>query len=311
MISTFHPLLEGAFELHVHNAPSLAPQKQTDLELIEDVKRASLAGVILKGDEFESVQRAQMIRSKEPELHVYGEFVCNHFAGGLSPAAVEKAIQAGAKIISMPTLSALNHQRYFGTTLKHFNKRRNGSSQNNGLVIWDENQKVLPQVHAILELIANNDVVLATGHISSDEINVLVEAALKHRVEKILVQQTDLGISRLPYEAELEFARKGCFIEKSYLACSEDYQALTLRQMAKSIKLLGADSCVMVTNYGQLHNISPIDAMNLFVEDMLHVGISGNDIRKMIVDNPRKLLGLDATIEAGNRYHQHSLKRVS
>lgn len=35
----FHPLLEGAIELHCHTYPSIFPRKQTDWEFIEDLKK--------------------------------------------------------------------------------------------------------------------------------------------------------------------------------------------------------------------------------------------------------------------------------
>jgi hypothetical protein len=293
MTRDFHHLLKGAIELHVHSSPSLFPRKQTDWELIEDVKEAQMAGVVLKAHEAQTVDRATIIREKNPDLHVYGGLVCNHFTGGLSPTTVDTAIRLGAKIIWMPTFSSEKHQCCFGKkTTKFFNSNKPLLHPDKGLEIWDENQKILPEVHEILSLIAEANIVLATGHLSPEEVLVLVEAAKKHKVEKILVQHTDLGIARVPFDLEKHLVKKGCILEKCYLACSEDFNDITLEQMADSIKTLGAESCVMVTDYGQSHNIPPIEALSNFIQEMLSCGISETEIEKMVKHNPKQLLGI-------------------
>jgi len=128
--------------------------------------------------------------------------------------------------------------------------------------------------------------------LSPAEGNVLVDAAIEHKVEKILIQHTDLGIARVPHQLEKELAKKGCILEKCYLACSDDFNDIKKDEMAESIKAIGAESCVMVTDYGQRHNIPPIEALSQFVEDMLRGGLSDKEITTMIVNNPRQLLGL-------------------
>lgn len=292
MSETFHPLLEGAIELHVHTSPSLFPRKQSDWELVEDLKKAKMAGVVLKAHEAQTVDRASIIREKEKGLHVYGGLVCNHFTGGLSPATVDTAIRLGAKVIWMPTFSAEEHQRYFGRKKTKFFNSKKSLAHTYGLEIWDEDKRILSEVHEILELITEANVILATGHLAPEEVRVLVDAAIEHKVEKILIQHTDLGIARVPHEFEKEFVKKGCILEKCYLACSDDFKDITPEEMAESIKVLGADSCVMVTDYGQRHNVVPIQALSNFIDDMLRYGISEQEIIKMVNSNPKQLLGL-------------------
>lgn len=92
MSDSLHPLLKDAIELHVHSAPSIFPRRQTDWELIEDVRKAGMAGVVLKAHEGQTYDRATLLREKNPDLHIYGGLVCNFFSGGLSPAAVDVAL---------------------------------------------------------------------------------------------------------------------------------------------------------------------------------------------------------------------------
>ncbi|MDQ0217682.1 hypothetical protein ELQ35_12995 [Peribacillus cavernae] len=302
----FHFLLKGAIELHCHSYPSIFPRKQTDWELIEDVKKANMSGVVLKAHEASTVDRATLIRLKEPGLHVYGGLVLNQFTGGLSPQAVDAAIRQGAKIIWMPTISANQHCCHFGQKkTRFFNSDRPLGNEGDGLTILDESKQLKQEVHEILTLIGEADITLATGHLSTEEVVILIDAAKEHHIEKILIQHADLGIAPVPINIQKQLAKKGAIIEKCYLACSEDFKDLSLAQMAESIREIGAESCVLVTDYGQDHNIPPIEALSHFVEEMLEAGITSREIETMIVHNPRKLLGIKDEVRnnAGTAYY--------
>jgi Family of unknown function (DUF6282) len=289
----YHSLLEGAIELHCHSYPSIFSRKQTDWELIEDVKKAKMAGVILKAHEASTVNQSTLIRLKEPSLHVYGGLVLNEFTGGLSPKAVDAAIRLGAKVIWMPTISSNEHCCNFGKKkTRLFKSERPLPNEDEGLTILDENKKIKPIVHEILALIGKANIILATGHLSVQEVSLLVDAAKENHIEKILIQHADLGIAPVPLDYQKEFAKKGAIIEKCYMACSEDFNDLSVTQMAETIREIGAESCVLVTDYGQDHNIPPIEALSNFVNEMLIAGISNHEIQRMIVHNPKKLLGL-------------------
>jgi hypothetical protein len=289
----YHSLLEGAIELHCHSYPSIFPRKQTDWELIEDVKKAKMAGVVLKAHEASTVDRATLMRLKEPGLHIYGGLVLNEFTGGLSPKAVDAAIQLGAKVIWMPTISANEHCCHFGKKkTRLFNSEKPLPNPEKGLTIFDDKKQIKQNVHEILALISEANITLATGHLSVEEVSALIGAAKEHRIEKILIQHADLGIAPVPIPYQKEFARKGAIIEKCYMACSEDFNDLSVSQMAETIREIGADSCVLVTDYGQEHNIPPIEALSHFVQEMIENGITDKEIQTMIVHNPKKLLGL-------------------
>lgn len=292
MSGRFHYLLQDAVELHVHSYPSIFSRKQTDWELIEDAKKAKMSAIVLKSHESQTVDRAALIQEKESSINIFGGLVCNYFTGGLSPSVVETAIRLGAKVIWMPTLSTKEHQRYFKNKKTKLYQGKEKVNHSESISILDENKELLDEVHEILSLIAEANIILATGHLSAEEVNVLVNAAIEHKIEKILIQHVDLGIAPISIEQQLELANKGCILEKCYLACAEDFNSISKKEMAESIKKIGADNCVMVTDFGQAHNIAPIKAFSNFVEDMLNEGVSESSIRKMIVNNPKQLLDM-------------------
>lgn len=293
LMFNYHPLLEGAIDLHTHSFPSVFTRKQTDWELVEDVKAAGMAGIVIKSHEASTADRTALIRMKEPDLHIYGGLVCNHYTGGLNPAAVDVAIQSGAKIIWMPTISSCEHQAHFALKkTRFFQSAKSLVPPMQALSIFDEKGYIKDEVHVILELIAEANIVLATGHLSPNEVLALTDAAKQHSVQKVLIQHTDLGIARIRFELERELVAKGAVMEKCYLACSSDFADITVEEMAHSIRQLGAQSCVLVTDYGQEHNIPPVQAFNEFVGQMAECGLKDSQIGTMIVNNPRDLLGV-------------------
>lgn len=291
-MTTYHPLLKGAYDLHVHSSPSAFPRKQTDWELVEEAQKAGMGGLLLKAHEGVTHDRTELIREKMPDLNVYGGLVCNLYTGGLSPFAVDMALRMGAKVIWMPTISAKQHAKYFAEHKqgRFFNSKKSLDDSASTLTVLDANGRVKDEVKRILHEIASYDVILATGHLAPNEVEVLVEEALRIGVKRILIQHADLGIAQVPIDLQKQFASKGCFIEKCYLACGEDFQNCTIEQMANSIYEVGVESCVLVTDYGQPHNITPVQGLQEFVVRLLNTGVREEAIKQMIVRNPEKLL---------------------
>ena len=291
MMAKVSNLLKDAVELHAHSAPSIFPRKQTDWELVEDAKKAEMYGIVIKAHEGVSYDRAALLQEKNPEIKVFGGLVCNDFVGGLNVNAVDLALKMGARIIWMPTLSSSRHKKYFKENKKEniLNPKKRMNNSENTISIFD-GKKIKDSVKHILDLIAKNNRVLATGHLSSEDSYQLVLEAKKIGVQKILIQHVDLGISPYSLEEQKQLVKEGCYLEKCYLACSDDFKDIKIQDMAESIHTLGSSNCVLVTDYGQEHHIPVVEAMNSFVNKLTEVGISNQDINKMIVRNPKYLL---------------------
>lgn len=291
MSKTFHPLLKGAIDFHVHSAPSIFDRKQDDLELLSDVKRAQMSGVVLKSHESSTAERAYLLSRLEPDLHLYGGIVLNQHVGGINPYAVETALKMGGKVVWFPTLSAKQHQHYFSQKdTKLFNGKPLLSEST---VTISKNGQLTDQTNEVLGLIRDYNAVLATGHLSLEEQYLLVQSAIETGITNILIQHADMGISKIPFKDQRYFASLGCIIEKCFLACSSDFNDLTVKEMAETINLLGHESCILVTDYGQPHHEAPVHAMNRFIKELLQSGIKEKQISQMVQDNPKTLLGVE------------------
>lgn len=291
MKSQFNPIIKGGYDFHIHTAPSIFTRKQTDWELLEDAILAEMGGFVLKSHESSTVERAFLLRDKAPNMNVFGGIVLNQQVGGINPYAVEAALKMGGKVVWCPTISAAQHQLYFS---HKSTKLFNGNPLLSASIVSTQKEGCLvSEMYDIFSLIKEYDTVLATGHLSLQEQHYIVDEAMKFGLKKILIQHADMGISKIPIEDQLYFAAKGCLLEKCYLACSSDFNDLTVAEMAQTIKRVGYECCILVTDFGQPHNAPPVLAFNQFIEALLLEGISEVQIRKMIVDNPELLLGVE------------------
>jgi len=74
------------------------------------------------------------------------------------------------------------------------------------------------------------------------------------------------------------------------------WQCLSLQQMVASIRAIGPAHCILATDFGQLHHPMPPEGMRMFVQMLLEQGITSEDIRTMVVENPARLLGVDERV---------------
>lgn len=294
------PLLEGAYELHLHCDPSKFPRVQNIKQIAADARSAKMGGFVTKSHEWPTGPLAEAVNYYEPELQVFGGVVMNPIAGGLNPEILRTQLECSAtKLVWMPTVSSEAHKcsDFAKGPTKLFGGDAGGGQKSaedeKGMTILDENDELLPVMHEILDVIAEKEVCLCTGHLSPEEVDKVVDGALEHGVKKILIQHVDVGIVPIPFEQQKGLAAKGAILEKCLLACTDfGENNVSYEQIATSIKELGAESCVLVTDFGQAHNLPPVQALGNFADEMLANGVSEADIRTMLVDNPRKMLGL-------------------
>ena len=143
----------------------------------------------------------------------------------------------------------------------------------------------------ILKVIADNDLILATGHISKEEVFHLIPLARSMGVEKIILTHPAYETTELTIEDILSLtALGGVYAEESYALMPID--DLTPADVAAYIRGVGAAHTIMTTDLGQKARMSSGEGMALFASLMAAEGISQEDLQTMMVDNPRKLLGL-------------------
>jgi hypothetical protein len=284
-------LLEGAFDLHVHTAPDCQERKQSADEYIQDLLRYRMGGALLKDHTTNTADRAQILHERYPQLNVFGAIVLNYPVGGLNPVAVEAALRMGAKFVFMPTYSSALNVKLFG--FAHPALPYPFPRHAEGIHLLDHNGHLSWEVVEICELIAGFDVCLATGHVSGEEAMVLVKAAREIGVRRIAVTHASLQFLGITPELQKDLAHLGAIIEHSFVGCTTlNPHPLSLANIAAQILTVGPDHCILSTDLGQVLNPPPVEGFATFAEGLVREGVSINQIRRMVVENPRMLLGV-------------------
>ena len=287
-------LLKGAVDLHIHAAPDIVPRLLDDLALARAARDAGMAAIVLKSHHMLTADRAQIAQSLFPELRIFGGLALNFPAcGGVNPEAVKVAIRMGAQIVWLPTLSAANHIEKTKTKVTgNLGVMSKGFTPLPVPIVGDDGA-VRPELVEILRLIADANIILATGHLSVPEIAAVVDAAVVAGVRKILVNHPELWLIDMSIADQRALAAKGALMEVCIRsATAPGHGETTPRLLAERIGAVGARHVVMATDFGQVDSPPAPEGMGWYIGQMLEAGIPPEDIRLMTRENPSRLLGL-------------------
>jgi len=219
-----------------------------------------------------------------------GSLVLNREAGGLSSEVVDSAAKLGAKVIWMPTFSSVVDARRKAESTGYTGK----DNSNKGISIIGQDGKLVPEMTPILEIIESNGIVLGTGHISVPEIYAITDAARRMNIKVTITHPlTEVAGSPLTIEQQRELASKGAYIEHCFYACMDSIQGLSPTVMVESIKAVGAECCILSTDFGQEFNPAPPQGFRMMLDTLLKRGLSEKELETMVKSNPARFLGLD------------------
>ena len=281
--------LTGALDAHVHAAPSFFPRWGDGVDVVAACAAVGMAGVLLKAHEGSTTESAAVLDRTSATLRVFGGVVLNRYVGGLNPAAVEAALRLGARCIWFPTLDADAHARAFGST-GAYPAQRGGLESPSGIRILDEDGRLVREAREVLALVAEHDVLVATGHLSAEEVHALVGAAVDAGCRRLLVQHVAFPVPDLSLEALEPLVRRGAVVELTYLSVSPMWRASTVEQAARLLQRLGGDNVVLSSDAGQSHNPSPPEALRSFAQAVHECGASAEDVAKAVGETPRRLV---------------------
>jgi len=269
----------GLVEMHVHTAPDVRPRRHNDAELAQLARSASARAVVLKSHHVPTMERARQAELATPGVKVMGAIVLNLPQGGLDAAVVESALEQGARVVWLPTLHAENH------------RRREGHSDG---IVSVRGGRVVPAAEAIFARIAAADAILATGHLSADEIPVAVAAAWACGVRKIVVTHPEHQVVGMDIEAQRVLLRNfPVYFERCYAQpVGGGRYANNLETNLQAIQALGAASTILATDAGQVENSSWDECWAHIVRFLRSAGVSESELTTMCVTNPSLLLGL-------------------
>jgi len=273
--------IEGAIDLHVHSAPDSRPRSLTAIETAQLARRHGMRAVLFKNHFVETATLAYLVSQVVPEVEAYGGIALNRSVGGINPAAVEQmaAMTGGhGRVVWMPTFDAA--QGPFAASAEAAN-----------ILHVSRDGALLTEVMEVLELIADLDLALATGHSSSADSLLLVRAANRLGIERIVITHP-LGDLTMPPEIQREVVRLGALLEFP-VAMAAPIGATPFDEFVRQIRTVGPENAVLSTDLGQAGNPVAPDGFSAGVTRLLEAGFTEREMDLMIRRNPARLLGLD------------------
>ena len=289
-------ILKGAVDPHVHSGPSIAPRAIDHLDLVRELSEAGFAAVVTKDHDYAGVATAQLITRHFPEFatRIFSGIVLNNVVGGINPYAVEHTAAMGGKTVWMPTLAAENHLRWEkNASFAHpasTSKMRHATA----VPVLDANKKVLDSVKEVLDVIARNDMLLASGHLHVSETWVIFEEAKRRGVKRLAFTHPEeiVGASLNDVKG---IAAMGAFVEHSICMFLEGskFKVANAEDLRHQIEAAGVEQTVICSDLGQVGVFSPLEGFRRGVALCMDLGYSDDDIHKMVATNASKMLGLD------------------
>jgi len=317
-------LLRGAIDIHVHPGPHIfsSPRRVDPFQAAIQARDAGMRAVVFM-DVFEmSNGTAWLVNRAVPDFQTYGGIILNTVYGGMNPRAVKTALHYGdgAKYVS------------FGAHSTYYQAAREGRSVDGKFTPLSElytkfkeeeldrciriplEEEPGPELDEILSLIAENpDVYMITGHVSVDEAVRLVGLAGDYGIKRVVVSSAVTKIAGMDNLHQM--ASEGAFIEytlaafthttsipKTHYYVEKEYASIDegmdegpgggVKHVAEQIQELGAEHCIIATDFGVYTLPEPVEGLREFIACLLDLGIPGDDIGRLVKENPEKLLGL-------------------
>ncbi|MEM2921962.1 MAG: DUF6282 family protein, partial [Candidatus Bathyarchaeia archaeon] len=120
----------------------------------------------------------------------------------------------------------------------------------------------------------------------------LADAARKAGVKKLLITHPGWEATNWPIDTLVRLVGMGATLEYCYNSCMPYGNRLDPKRIVEGVKRVGAEHCVMATDFGQPYNPNPIDGMRQFIKVMMALGISEQEVDIMTRRNPARLLSI-------------------
>jgi hypothetical protein len=273
--------LRGVVDLHCHAGPDAMARSIDGVALARLAKERGLRGIVLKNHFEPTTAMAYLARQQAPGLEVFGGIALNRPLGGVNPSAVEHMVKMTGgvgRVVWMPTFDAENQVR--------------GSGEKGPYVSISRNGELLPEVLAVLDLIARHRLLLATGHSSAAEVLLLARAARERGVAGTLVTHPMGAPVNMSISQMKDAASVGAFLEFQYNALIGTKPAFKIGDFVSAIREIGPAHCVLTSDLGQAGNPLHPDGLVTYFRLLRDQGFRADEIDRMAKVNPARLLGL-------------------
>lgn len=290
-------LLQGGVDMHCHSGPSPFPRRVDHVEVARHYATSGFRAVVVKSHHHVT---AFDVAALGPHglaglpVEVRGGVALNGPVGGINPRAVDLALKMGGRVVWLPTIGAARHMAFHDANPGAFPHPDVDLLREEAVDVAGEDGELTEAALQVFELVAQADAVLASGHLAPEDIEMAFEAAVVAGCRRLLLNHPNFIVEASPTVAE-RLVALGAFVEHNLSLYDEDskFHRWPVEVLAGWIKDIGAEHTILASDLGQKGNPLPFDSYVKVCERLLDCGVHEQDVRRIAVDNPARLLGLE------------------
>ncbi len=294
--------VKGTYDLHVHCGPEPIPRRYTFGQLDCALRSSGMAGAVAKSH---CHSTAPWTAALGEDGVLFGSVTLNYHVGGINPDAVRGSLGLGAeralRIVWMPTIHAAGHVRMQRAHGQEYDipAEWTGGALSPGSRPLDSIKPISifdPPVRAaleeVLDIIRDNGLALATGHLTREEVLDLVPLAKQKGVRSVILTHPLYHATSLTDDdlASLT-AFDGVYAEQSYGLMLID--RFPLSDIVRQIRRVGPEKTILTSDLGQGQTPPPAEGMQTFFDLLAAEGFTNAELQRMALDNPKKILGIE------------------
>lgn len=292
-------------DMHVHVGPEYLRRRYTAEALVEEGRRAGFGAVMKNHFQPTTSWVSQAIRPDD-KVKFAGAVVLNASVGGVDEDGVRAAMsgwkrdvqaadpERGGAVVWLPTLSAEAHLNLYnrrempelwGVKGKYSRYVPIGC----GFRLDEKDQRIMAGVDRMLKAVAENDLVLATGHLNATETVALIRRAHAAGIRRILMTHPLFQATNQEVDVLVRMWREyGAYSELAFINIAMDH--LTYEQYVEVIEAVGPEGVALTTDLGQVMNTDVADGWRQYMPELKKRGVKDDDITRMSVLNPHRIL---------------------
>jgi hypothetical protein len=286
-------LIRDTVDLHYHSGPSPFPRRLDPVASAKHYDEFGFKAVVYKSHHHNTVMDILSIKASVLDnlrVRVFGGVALNGPVGGLNPRAVEMCLRMGGRVVWFPTISSPAHLEYHGHG-GSFPSATMQLREEAANPVFGDDGELRPEVYDIIQLIKEEDAVLAAGHMSPPEIFAVFGAAREAGVQKLLVLHPEFVVN-LSEEQGRDLAHMGAFIEHEVSMYYRERPEYPIGRLVNWIKVVGPEHTTLGSDTGQATSPLPSEVFAKVAHQLVENGIAERDLRRMLSGNPGGLLGL-------------------
>jgi hypothetical protein len=285
-------LMVNAIDCHTHGGSDPFERLMLEDDIGIDYTEAGMRAMVVKTWYTPSASRNALVqklinrhadaRGLRPTL-AYGGVVLNYSVGGFNPEAVRKCLGfPGMKYVWMPMVDSYHHRRVVYDDWSGY-----------GLTFLDDDRRVIEPVREILRIVADHDLVLASGHYPYEDTAILVEEARRLGVTKLeIIHPAHIHSKHTIEQMKLQAERGAKLMLSGLGAMAFPLHETGPLYAARVVKEVGAANLVYGSDFGQLQNFPHVVANRWMIKLLLAYGITKDEIRTIFQVTGAELLGL-------------------